>query len=158
MAFQDKVVLVTGSGGGLGLSIAAAFLAQSASLILVDINSARLESALANLNAAPSRVLTLTADITTEDAVKGIFFASFERFGKVDVLVNNAGIADRFDPVGTCEIELWDRVMAVNLTAVMLLSKHFVDHALSRDPAQGVILNVGSVGGERGGRAGMFCT
>jgi len=61
---------------------------------------------------------------------------------------------DVLDGVATLEKSLWDRVIAINLTAPYLVSKHAVDHFLSREPSQGIVVNIASVGGQAGGRAG----
>lgn len=88
MAFTGKVTVVTGSGGGLGLEIAKAFLSQGSKVVMVDINQERLNIAAASLDMSNDSVLPLAIDITSEDNVKSIFFAAFEKFGKVDILVN----------------------------------------------------------------------
>lgn len=151
--FSGKVCLVTGAAGGLGKVIAEIFVLAKAQVVIVDVNPERLKTAETELS-FHGDILALAVDISDEDAVKGMLFATFEKFGKLDILINNAGISDKFDGVATLEKTLWDRVIAVNLTAPYLTSKHAVDHFLSRDPAGGVIVNIASVGGLQGGRAG----
>lgn len=151
--FSGKVFLVTGAAGGLGKAIAESLIVAKAKVVIVDVNTERLKIAESELS-LHGDVLALAVDISDEDAVKGMMFATFENFGKLDVVVNNAGIVDMFDGVATLEKSLWDKVIAVNLTAPYLVSKHAVDHFLSRDPPQGAIVNIASVGGLQGGRAG----
>jgi NAD(P)-dependent dehydrogenase (short-subunit alcohol dehydrogenase family) len=151
--FSGKVCLVTGAGGGLGKIIAETFVVAKAKVVIVDVNLERLKSAETELS-FHGDILALAVDITDEDAVKGMMFATFEKFGQLDILVNNAGISDKFDVVGTLEKSLWDKIIAVNLTAPYLVSKHAVDHFISRDLSQGVIVNIASIGGLQGGRAG----
>lgn len=153
--FSGKVCLITGAAGGLGKTIAEALVIAKAKVVIVDINIERLKAAETELS-FHGDVFALAVDITDEDAVKGMFFATFERFAQVDIVVNNAGITDRFDGVATLEKSLWDKVIAVNLTAPYLVSKHAIDHFLSKDPSQGVIINIASVGGLAGGRAGKL--
>jgi NAD(P)-dependent dehydrogenase (short-subunit alcohol dehydrogenase family) len=151
--FSGKVCLITGAAGGLGKTIAESLVIAKAKVVIVDINVERLKTAEQELS-FHGDILALAVDITDEDAVKGMMFATFEKFGQLDIVVNNAGITDLFDGVATLEKSLWDKVIAVNLTAPYLVSKHAVDHFLSRDPSQGVIVNIASVGGLQGGRAG----
>lgn len=151
--FSGKVCLITGAAGGLGKIIAETFILAKAKIVIVDVNPKRLKTAEMELS-FHGDVLALAVDISDEDAVKGMMFATFEKFGKLDIVVNNAGVSDKFDGVATLEKSLWDRVIAVNLTAPYLTSKHACDHFLSRDPAQGVIVNIASIGGLQGGRAG----
>jgi len=155
MAFPlaGKSALVTGSAGGLGKAIAEKFLKAGAKVTICDINAERLKSAAEELS-AHGEVLAITADITDEECVKKIFEATTAKFGAVDILVNNAGIMDRFDAVGTLDKAVWDRVLAVNLSAPMMLSKWAVNHMVERKG--GVILNIGSMSGQFGFRAGRL--
>ncbi|OCL05717.1 NAD(P)-binding protein [Glonium stellatum] len=142
---NEKICLVTGSGGGLGKAIAESFLNAGAKVVLIDKNAARLSECFTRLlSAHPDRVLALEVDITDEASVQKMIIDAVEKLGKLDVLVNNAGIMDHFDPVGDLESTLWDRVIAVNLTAPMLTLKAAVKQMLSQEKPGGVILNVGS--------------
>lgn len=146
-----KSVLVTGAASGLGKAIAEKFLKAGAKVTICDINEERLKSASEELS-AHGEIHTIKADITNEESVKEIFEGTVGKFGTVDVLVNNAGIMDRFDAVGTLDKALWDRVLAVNLTAPMMMTKWAVNHMVERK--EGVILNIGSMAGQFGFRAG----
>jgi NAD(P)-dependent dehydrogenase (short-subunit alcohol dehydrogenase family) len=151
LPLTGKSAVVTGAASGLGKAIAEKFLKAGAKVTICDINAERLKSASEELS-AHGEVHTIKADITNEESVKEIFEATIGKFGAVDVLVNNAGIMDRFDAVGTLDKELWDRVLAVNLSAPMMMSKWAVNHMVERKG--GVILNIGSMAGQFGVRAG----
>ncbi|QDS75296.1 hypothetical protein FKW77_001271 [Venturia effusa] len=155
--FSGKVCLVTGGAGGLGKAIAEAFLLVKAKVVIVDVNAERLKSAETELS-AHGEVLALTADITDEEAIKGMLSATLEKFEKLDILINNAAIVDRLDAVATLEKSLWDRVIAVNLTSVYLVTRHAVKYFLSRDPIGASIVNIASPAGLLGGRAGAAYT
>ena len=151
LPLTGKSAIVTGAASGLGKAIAEKFLKAGAKVTICDINGERLKSSSEELSAY-GEVHAIKADITDEVSVKEIFEATVEKFGAVDVLVNNAGIMDRFDAVGTLDKALWDRVLAVNLTAPMMMSKWAVNHMMERK--SGVILNIGSMSGQFGFRAG----
>jgi len=151
LPLAGKSAVVTGAASGLGKSIAEKFLKAGAKVTICDINRERLGSASEELS-SHGQVHAIEADITNEESVKEIFEAAVVKFGPMDVLVNNAGIMDRFDAVGTLDKALWDRVLAVNLTAPMMMSKWAVNHMVERKG--GVILNVGSMSGQFGFRAG----
>jgi NAD(P)-dependent dehydrogenase (short-subunit alcohol dehydrogenase family) len=149
----SKISIVTGAAGGLGKVIAKLFLESGSKVVLVDINQGGLDAAKAELSSSES-VHIIKADITNEEEVKSIFEETTKVFGSVDILVNNAGIMDRFDAAGTCETELWNKVIAVNLTAPFLMTKYAIqEFQKSAEPA-GTILNVCSTGGLFGARAG----
>ncbi|EXJ89054.1 oxidoreductase [Capronia epimyces CBS 606.96] len=157
MAFSGKVCLVTGAAGGLGKAIAAAFLRAGASVSICDRNAERLAQAtqeLTTVAAHPDRLLATVADITDEAAIEQVHQKTVATFARLDVLVNNAGIVDRMDPVGTLERDLWQKLVAVNLTAPYLFSKLAVQQMLSQQPPAGVIINIASVAGIRGSAAG----
>jgi len=149
---------VTGAAGGLGRAIAQAFLSASANVVLVDVNPARLTACSSELSALhPGRVLPLQVNITDERAVEEMIATVVGKFSTLDVLVNNAGIMDRYDPVGSLEKNVWDRVIAVNLTAPMLTSKYAVKVFLEQERG-GAILNVASTAAIKGFVSGAAYT
>jgi len=155
MSYLGKTVIVTGAAGGLGKAISSAFLEASANVVLVDFNKARLASTSDEFSAAYSgQVLALEANLTDEAALEIMLREVLGKFGRLDVLVNNAGIMDKFDPVGELEKSMWDKVIAVNLTAPMMTSKLAVQQFLKQEPAGGAILNVASIASVKGFPAG----
>ncbi|KAF2494934.1 short-chain alcohol dehydrogenase [Lophium mytilinum] len=154
-SYSGKTVLVTGAAGGLGKAISTAFLEAGANVVIVDVNKARLSATDEELSAAHSgRVLALEANLTDGPALEDLMSKVLAKFSRLDVLVNNAGIMDLFDPVGDLEKSLWDKVIAVNLTAPMMTSKLAVNQFLKQEPQGGAILNVASTASVRGFPAG----
>ncbi|KAJ5124471.1 Glucose/ribitol dehydrogenase [Penicillium bovifimosum] len=152
-----KTCLVTGGGGGLGKAIAAHFLEAGANVVICDVNEERLQETSAELS-PKGPLKAIKTDITQTSEVESLFDTLIAEFGKIDVLVNNAGIMDRFDPVGDMDMEIWDRVMAINLTAPALLSKLAVRNMLAQEKPDGRIINVVSVAGKAGWASGAAYT
>lgn len=150
-----KVCLVTGGAGGLGKAIATKFLEAGANVVVCDVNEERLDQTSIEL-CSKGLFRAIKADLTNKDEVQDLFEELLAFFGKIDVLVNNAGIMDRFDPVGDLDIEQWERVMAINLTAPFLLSKLAVRNMLKRPQPDGRIINIVSVAGKAGWSGGML--
>ncbi|RFU80216.1 short chain dehydrogenase [Trichoderma arundinaceum] len=166
MSLASKVALVTGSASGLGRVIAETLLARGASVAICDINPARLATAKEALAAQypPSRVLALEANVADEASVKKLLEQTVEHFGHLDVLVNNAGIMDKFDPVGDCDTQLWNSILSVNLTGSFLVTKYALPHlqaqatARGGGPAGSLIINIGSTASFSGLTAGAAYT
>ncbi|CAG8026129.1 unnamed protein product [Penicillium salamii] len=151
---SGKTCLVTGGGGGLGKAIASHFLEAGAMVVICDVNEERLQATSAELS-PKGPLKAIKTDITKTNEVEGLFETIIGEFGKIDVLVNNAGIMDHFDPIGDMDMELWDRVMAINLTAPALMSKLAVRNMLAQPKPDGRIINIVSVAGKAGWASGM---
>jgi NAD(P)-dependent dehydrogenase (short-subunit alcohol dehydrogenase family) len=129
-----KVCFVTGASGGIGAASAELFAREGASVAGVDLQAG-----------APGE-LSLQADVTDEEQVRGALAATRERFGHIDVLFNNAGISPDDDgSVLDTGLEAWERVQAVNLRSVFLCCKHGIPHLLDNDgPLRGSVINTAS--------------
>ncbi|KEF56491.1 oxidoreductase [Exophiala aquamarina CBS 119918] len=154
---SGKTCLVTGGGGGLGKEISRQLLAKGANVVICDINKDLLDSASKEFS-GQGTLLTIQCDITSSESAEAMFEEIIQKLGKLDVLVNNAGIMDRFDPAGDLEKDLWDKVIAVNLTAPYLLTRLAVRHFLERGATDASILNVGSLSSQGGFFAGAAYT
>ena len=112
----NKVAIVTGAAQGIGLGIARVFAAEGAHVILCDVNDTISVAAAAELRGSVGQVVYVHADITVEDDVRRLVAAAMEQFGRLDIVVNNAGIV-AVQTVEESSVEEWDRVMAINISA-----------------------------------------
>ncbi|KAI1254426.1 hypothetical protein MGN70_003829 [Eutypa lata] len=156
---SGTTVVVTGAGGGLGKVIARAFLEAGANVTICDINKDRLDAASSDLSPRfPDKFLAREADTTSSVAVDQLFKAVVEKFGSLDILVNNAAVMDSFDPAGTCSRETWDRLLNINLTGPFLTTQAAVKTMEAQSPSGGTIINIGSNASVSGSNAGVAYT
>jgi len=145
VALQDKSIIITGGGSGIGRAMVQQFHREGANVIAADINDA----ALTSLAAEIPDVVTVRGDISTpEDAQHIIDTAE----GRIDILCNNAGVSDGTLLVDETSIADWQRCIAVNLTGAFLMSRLAIPIMIAR--GGGSIINTASVAGLRGGRGG----
>ena len=144
---KGKTVVVTGAGTGIGLAIARGFAAQGARVAALGRTASRLEAAAAQISAAGGEAAALPCDVSDEDQVGRTVAAVLDRFGQIDVLVNNAGFAaDQPSRVADLELADWNQVLGTTLTGSMLMSKHVARHLTQR--REGTIVNVTSLAGK----------
>lgn len=141
----DRVAVVTGAARGIGLGIARWFLGDGWRVALLDIDAEGLAAATASL-AAPGRAQGFPCDVSDPAGVAASFDAVDQVFGRVDALVNNAGVAT-FRPLGETTFEDWRRVMAVNLDGPFLCTQQAVPRMLRG--GRGAIVNIASISGLR---------
>jgi NAD(P)-dependent dehydrogenase (short-subunit alcohol dehydrogenase family) len=155
---QDKVALITGAASGIGAATARLLAREGARLALADLDAARGEAVAAAIRAGGAEALFLEHDVTDEAAWERVIAATLARFGRLDVLVNNAGIGGPARPPDEQGLEDWRRVMAVNLDGVFLGTKHAI-RAMKRNRPKpgGSIVNLSSILGLVGGtRSGAY--
>src|SRR5919108_6530904 len=139
-----KVALITGAAGGQGTAEAELFVRERALLVLTDIDEAAGQSLARRLEAESGRVLFSKQDVADEASWEETVSAALARFGKLHILVNNAGTIARQGIVDTT-VEAWNRTLAVNLTGAMLGMKHCAPAI--RDSGGGSVLNISSTAG-----------
>ncbi len=142
---EGKVAVVTGGANGLGEAIATRMTDEGARVAVLDVDASGGERVAAGLPGASFHV----CDVRSEDAVRDAFDAVVARHGRLDVLVNNAGVEGTRRPTHELPLAEWERVMAVNTTAVFLCTKHAILHL--RAAGGGSIVNISSIYGIVGG-------
>jgi 3-oxoacyl-[acyl-carrier protein] reductase len=142
---RGKVVLVTGAAGGIGRAIAERFGAEGAHVVVNDVDTAGAEAVAQAIVAAGGAALAVAADVSDQAQVDAMFDAALERFGTLDVLVNNAGIGHLPQPLEGLPEDEFDRLLSVNVKAIYLAARE----AVPRFKAQkrGVVLNIASTAG-----------
>ena len=149
MSLSDKVVLLTGATAGIGQAIARTFAKRDARLLITGRNEAAGRALEAELAAAGTTVRFIAVDVTTPEAPRELVEACLAAFGRLDVLVNNAGIIVRGN-ADECRDADWDRIMATNVTAVFKMSRAAL--APMRRGGGGAIVNIASDWGLVGAR------
>jgi len=147
MKLNDKVAIVTGAASGIGRGCAIAFAQEGAKAVIADIDSPRGEETVSLIAANGGRAVFIHVDVASESSVKHLVDNTIDRFGKIDILFNNAGVVLVKSLEETSEAE-WDRVMAINVKAAFLAIKHVAPHM--RRNGGGTILNTGSIGSFNG--------
>ncbi len=142
---QNRVALVTGAARGIGLAIARKFLAHDYRVALVDIDEQAQRDAAATLT-PDDRVLALAGDVSDPASVQTVVDTVMSHYGRIDALVNNAGIAV-FEPLLETSFEQWSEVLAVNLNGPFLYSQACAPKML--ETGGGAIVNIGSISGRR---------
>ncbi len=148
---DGRVAVITGASSGFGAAIARLFAQAGARLALVARRVDRLREVAAALNVTGDRVLIAPADVTDESQVRRTIDLTLERFGRLDALVNNAGIISR-TPVAEIQEGDWDQMMAVNLKGPFLCCKHALPHMIAQ--RDGRIVNLASYLGLFAGSGG----
>ena len=141
MRFSDKVVIVTGGGSGIGEATVRRFAAEGASVVVADVREDAWRRVIADLGDA--RHLGLTIDVIDPEAIEHMIGAAISQFGRLDTLVNNAGMGS-FGRVTDIDLAHWDEVMRVDVSSVFWASRMAIPH-LAR--SGGSIVNVASASG-----------
>ncbi len=157
MRFEGKTVVVTGASSGIGQSVALEFAKEGATVIAVARRKERLDALAEEAQDMAGKILPFVGDVSSKEAAEGMIDFAVEQGGKLDVVVNNAGIMDEFRPIDEVSDELWDKVMAVNLYGPAMIMRKAVQVMLEQESG-GNIVNTASIGGVRGARAGAAYT
>ncbi|MFF2531917.1 SDR family NAD(P)-dependent oxidoreductase [Brevibacillus sp. DP1.3A] len=151
MRLENKVAIVTGGASGIGETTVRLFANEGAKVVIADFSPRGNELA-EELNQAGFDALFVKTDVTKEDEVKNMVSATVEKFGKVDILFANAGIA-KDAPGHLLSMDDWQRTIDINLTGVFLCDKYVIEQMLAQGTG-GAIVNCGSIH-SHAGKAGV---
>lgn len=139
------VAVVTGGGSGVGRAAAVALAEAGWSVVVAGRRQASLEETVTEVEQAGGSALAVVADVADAEAVDQLFAAAVERFGRVDLLFNNAGIGAAPVPIDELSVDAWRRVVDVNLTGSFLCARAAFVQMKAQEPAGGRIINNGSI-------------
>ena len=153
MRFQGKVAIVTGSGSGIGQAIAAQLGREGARVVLNDVDQAMLGRAVEDFRKAGIQAMAARADVTSSQEVAEMVRQALAAFGRIDVLVNNAG-GSMNHPIHLLELtdEMWDKVVDLNLKSIFVVSRAVLPTMIAQN--KGAIVNVSSMDGRIGHETG----
>jgi NAD(P)-dependent dehydrogenase (short-subunit alcohol dehydrogenase family) len=146
--FDGKVAFVTGATSGIGRATALAFAREGAGVVVADIAADGVEETARLIEQAGGRALAVTCDVSRSEDVRAALDAAVERFGRLDIAFNNAGIEQAIKPAHEVTDDEWDRLVAVNLRGVFIATKYEVELMLAR--GGGAIVNTSSGAGVKG--------
>lgn len=146
--FANKNVLVTGAGRGVGAEIGKMFWDAGANVALTDVDMVTLQNTACAIDAQLQRIICLPLDVRQKTAFQNVLEAMVDKWGRVDIVVNNAGYAKR-TPVQEISVEEFDDIVAINMRSVFLSCQIFGPHM--RQNGFGRIINITSLAGQNGG-------
>lgn len=147
MTFDGDTAIVTGAGSGIGRATALLFAERGADVVVVDIDEEAAQQVAAESRDRGARAEVVIADVSQPTDVEAFVEQTIDRFGRIDVLHNNAGVPQESTPVEKVSEETWDLVQAVNLKSAFLGSKYAVPQM--KEQGTGVIINTASTAGIR---------
>ena len=150
---KGKVAVVTGASGGLGADAARAYAQEGADVALLARRKEKLDSLAEELESTGVKTLAVQCDVADEESVKNAVNEVITYFGKIDILLNNAGIAIR-GGVHSLSVEDWDKGMDVNVKGIFLVSKYVLPHMMENN--YGKIVNTSSINSIAGDKSEMF--
>jgi 3-oxoacyl-[acyl-carrier protein] reductase len=142
---QDKVVLITGAGSGLGRESAIELAGEGSRIAVMDTNLEGAVETVALITKAGGDAFAVQGDVADSASVQAMVATVLDHFGTIDILVNNAGVVGELKPVHEVSEESWDFVMGVDMKGVFLCSKYVIPTMLAK--GKGVIINIASVSG-----------
>lgn len=148
LRFEDKVVFITGAGGGIGRETALAFAREGASVVATDISEKANQETAKLIEDEGGKVLAVTVDVTDSKSIQQALNQTIERFGKLDFAFNNAGVENKVEPLHEVEEEEFKRVVNIDLTGVFLCLKYQLPLLLKN--GGGAIVNTASIAGVTG--------
>ena len=148
MRYKDKIVLITGSGSGIGKAAAIAFSKEGGTIVVSDINEKNGLETVLEIKSNAGKASFFKADVSDHNMVENLMKFIVEKHGRLDVAINNAGVGGDFAKITDLTIESWNKTMSVNSSGVFYCVKNQIPIMLKQ--GGGVILNTSSIAGIRG--------
>ena len=148
MRFSGKTAIITGAGIGIGRATALQFAREGANVVLVDMNEEAIEKVKNEVEAVGGNALAIKCDISDEESVREVVQKVIDTYGKIDILINNAGIWRRFMPFVETDSSMWKNFINVNILGTMYFTHAVLPGMIENE--YGKIVNVASVAGVYG--------
>jgi NAD(P)-dependent dehydrogenase (short-subunit alcohol dehydrogenase family) len=146
--FTDRVAFITGAATGIGRAAAIAFATEGARVAILDRSADALRTVEASVKEAGGEVLAIACDVSSPDQVEDAIKQIVDRFGRLDIAFNNAGVENKAAPVHEIDLAEWDRIIGINLRGTFLCMKHELAQMVKQ--GGGVVVNTSSGAGIRG--------
>lgn len=141
---ENKIAIVTGGNSGIGRATAELFCREGAKVVIASRRDENNQKTVADITAMGGEIMAVQADVSQKEDCQKIIDATIEKYGRIDVLVNNAGIADRHKPISRCEEEWYDEVCKIDQYSVYYMTKYALVHM--EKAGKGSIVNISSIG------------
>ena len=148
LRLRDQVAIITGGGKGIGKAISQAFAKEGAVVVLAGRDAVAIEETAREIQAAGGRADAVVTDVRYEDQVRKMVAYTLDKYGRIDILVNNSGTGGPTVNLSELHLDDWNDVIATNLTGPMLCSREILKHMLAA--RKGSIINISSEGGRSG--------
>jgi NAD(P)-dependent dehydrogenase (short-subunit alcohol dehydrogenase family) len=156
MRLQNKVAVITGAGSGMGRAMAILFAQEGAKIVAGEWNATTLDEVVAAVRAAGGEITGVKVNVANKAEAESLVDTAVAKYGRIDVLCNNAGVMDQNQGVGEVDDDIWRRVLSINLDGPMYLTRRAVPIMIKQ--GGGSIVNTASVAGVEGGAAGVAYT
>lgn len=156
MRLENKVALVTGASAGMGNSIGKLFAKEGASVVLIARRKEKLDELVNQIKNDGGKAIAIAGDVTKEEDVQNAVKTAVDEYGKLDIVINNAGMLDKMDPVADMSDDIWDAVIGVNLTGPMRVFRNAIP--VMEKNGGGSFVTIASVAGVCGARGGPAYT
>ena len=153
MKLKDQVSIVTGSGRGIGRAIALALAKEGSQVVVIARTESEIESVAQEIDNLGGKAIAIKADVTNESEVKSMVQTVMDKFGRIDILINNAGYA-KHAYIQDISNDLWDTTMNINLRGILLCTRAVYSYMMNQQ--SGYIINISSGSGKHGGS--MYAT
>jgi NAD(P)-dependent dehydrogenase (short-subunit alcohol dehydrogenase family) len=143
---ENKIAIVTGGNSGIGRATAKLFCREGAKVVIACRREAENKKAVGEIAAEGGEIMAVKADLSKKEDCKKVVQETIKKYGRIDVLVNNAGIADRHMPINLCTEEWYDEVVKIDQYSVYYMCKYALEHM--EKASKGSIVNISSIGGK----------
>ncbi|MGI6453774.1 MAG: SDR family NAD(P)-dependent oxidoreductase [Syntrophomonadaceae bacterium] len=154
---EGKVAVITGAGAGMGQATAFLFAKEGAKVVIVDYNAKTAEDTANRIKSNGGQAVAVIGDVSQWRDVDAAVSKAVETFGRLDIMINNAGVFDEFSSIVTIDDVLWDRIININLKGVLYGCKRAIQEFIKQGGG-GVIINTASIAGTGGMAGGVAYT